>query len=79
MLQGVFCGISSAGDPISGREILLREDHLDYEEMQWEQVRLDNPQTAPCIREYFKSSHQNCIKIRGVSTFTLDDLESETL
>lgn len=74
LLQGVFCGISSAGDPISGREILLREDTIAFDEMKWEQLKLEDENTDPRILNYFKSYSQNCIKTTGVSTFTLEDL-----
>lgn len=77
LLQGVFCGISSAGDPISGREILLREEELSYEEMKWEQLSLKDEKTDPRILSYFSSYTQNCIKTKGVSSFTLTDLEPE--
>ncbi|MHB1279522.1 MAG: hypothetical protein ACYC1Q_14130 [Bacteroidia bacterium] len=75
LLQGVFSGISSAGDPISGREILVRETGLAFDAMHWEQVPLADEATEPRIRNYFSSYGQNCLKIKEVSSFSLSDLE----
>ncbi len=75
LLQGVFSGISSAGDPISGREILVRETELTFEDMHWKQLPLADETTEPRIRNYFSVYGQNCIKIREVSSFTLSDLD----
>ncbi len=75
LLQGVFCGISSAGDPISGRELLLREKEQKYEEMQWISLDLNDAAEDARILSYFSQYAQNCIKIRGVSSFNLNDLD----
>lgn len=76
VLQGVFCGISSAGEPIAGREILVRETDLSYEEMKWELLSLNDPTVDERIRTYFSEHTQNCIKIRGVSSFGWGDLDN---
>lgn len=75
LLQGVFSGISSPGDPISGRELLLRETDLAFDDMHWEELLLTDGTTDSRIRNYFSDYGQNCIKIREVSSFTLSDLE----
>ncbi|HCS21244.1 MAG TPA: hypothetical protein DIW47_11905 [Bacteroidetes bacterium] len=77
LLQGVFCGISSAGDPISGREILVKELEQDYEKMKWAQLSLKDENTDPRILNYFAEYAPNCIKIKNVSSFQLSDLESD--
>lgn len=76
VLQGVFCGISSAGDPISGRELLIKEPVLAYEEMVWIQLGFKDEKTDPRILAYFSQYGQNCIKIKGVSSFNMMDLEA---
>lgn len=76
VLQGVFCGISSAGDPIAGREILIKEPTMKYREMTWEKIPLNDPRLDARINAYFDVYEKNCLKINHVSSFSFDDLES---
>lgn len=75
VLQGVFCGISTAGDPISGRELLIRETELTFDAMEWSQLSMKDETTDYRILAYFSQYAQNCIKIKDVSSFTMTDLE----
>lgn len=76
LMQGVFTGISSAGDPIAGRELLVREGKLSFEEMSWQKLTTDDAQTDTRICSYFKEYEGNCIKISGASSFDLTDLDT---
>lgn len=74
VLQGVFSGISSAGDPIAGRELLVREPNIPYDAMQWEQLPLNDSNSDARILHYFEDYGVNCMKIKGVSSFRMGDL-----
>lgn len=79
LLQGVFSGMSTNGDPIAGREILVRQSEqipealsprkFNISQPDWDAVELD----ARIVR-YFEDFGRNYVKVTGVSTFTLDDL-----
>jgi len=62
-IQGVFCGISTYNEPIAGREILIRETNIDYNEMVWCQYNLHDERIDVRIRDYFSLYNKNCIKI----------------
>jgi hypothetical protein len=72
LLQGIFAGMSTAGDPIAGREILLRETDLAWDSMKWAKRPID-PSGDP-IHRYFDGHEKNCIRIGSVSAFDLTDL-----
>lgn len=63
VLQGVFSGISSTGDPIAGRELFIREHVLPLKDMKWQALALDDVSLDPRIRKYFENPKDNCIKI----------------
>jgi hypothetical protein len=75
LLQGTFSGISTAGDPIAGRELFLREEKLKFEEMKWSKLDVDNNTLDSRINHYFSDYEKNCIKINNVSTFSMTDLD----
>ena len=76
LLQGVFSGISSGGDPIAGREILIRQKNKVFEELRPKRVHLDKLiRTEPLVANYFEKQHKNILKGGRSSTFTIDDLE----
>jgi hypothetical protein len=64
IIQGVFSGISSFGNPIAGRELLLRENELEYDEMHWSKLSIHDPSIPPHLRNYFSESEKNNIKIK---------------
>lgn len=76
LLKGVFSGISTAGDPIAGRKLLLREHDLPFGQMHWKKLPLDDTGLDPRIDRYFSHYEKNCIKITQVSTFSMRDLEA---
>lgn len=74
LLQGVFCTISNAGDPISGREVWQKEEVMNFDDMHWQKIPLNSKETEPVLIAYFTNEKDNCIKINNVSSFTLTDL-----
>jgi hypothetical protein len=76
LIQGVFTGVSTAGDPVAGRELFYRaEEGIDFKEMKWEKVPLEKTLQDERINQYFNTYEGNCLKINEASTFTLTDLE----
>lgn len=76
MIQGTFAGISSAGDPIAGREIFLRENQLSFDEMAWQRLSIEIKNGLDKrINAYYKMYEMNCIKITNVSSFSLSDID----
>lgn len=81
VLQGVFSGMSAAGDPIAGREILIRaKSNEKFQAME----NLRRPISAmieskneeeKAVGMYFKKPEHNILKAGRSSTFTLDDLK----
>lgn len=76
LLQGTFAGISSAGDPIAGRELFVREEKLSFEEMKWEKLPVGANNLDARINQYFGTYEGNCLKIGQVSTFSQSDLDT---
>jgi hypothetical protein len=79
VLQGVFAGISSAGDPIAGREVLIRQS-LPFEELRPLKIDIDewlrsaNEEEA-AIAKYFAQAENNIIKSGRSSSFDIGDLK----
>lgn len=76
LLQGVFSTISNAGDPICGREVWQKEEAMNFDDMHWQKIHLNANEAEPILVEYFANEKDNCIKINGVSSFTISDLHS---
>jgi len=82
-LVGTFCGMTTAGDPIAGREVLERRmDYKELNEMYNERVHLKDKEEVTKyldrrIAQYFDKYEDNYIKIINVSTFSLKDLVME--
>lgn len=76
LLQGVFTGISSAGDPIAGRELLVKENLRDWKDMKWHKEKLQaSDKLDPRIIKYFSNPLHNCLKINKAALFDWEDLE----
>ena len=79
VLQGVFSGISSGGDPIAGREVLIRNDSafekLKHRKMKISDLLISGNEEEKLIGEYFSAKQQNIIKGAPASTFELNDLK----
>jgi hypothetical protein len=69
ILQGVFSGISSFGDPIAGKELLVRESNLAYQDMQWIKHPITDNNVSQHIRDYFNDSEKTNIKISEFGNF----------
>jgi hypothetical protein len=80
VLQGVFCGISSGEDPISGREVLVRQETkygtLKNRKVPIEEFLRSASEEEVAIGKYFRKKDGNILKIERASTFTLGDLIS---
>ena len=81
VLQGVFSGISSAGDPICGREILIKTNKT-YEEMTNERIAIKEfkkgGRDEMIIAKYFFLKDENIMKAGKSSTFGIGDLIRST-
>lgn len=73
--QGIFTGISTSGNPIGGRELLVRELNVEYQYMQWGKYTINDDRIDSRILSYFSSPEKNCIQIASVGGFELDDLK----
>lgn len=81
VLQGTFCGMSTAGDPIAGREVLAKQRGIKQLEEMAKPHRIYLEDEAMVkerldwrIAKYFEHYHENYIKIVNIGTFSLDDL-----
>lgn len=79
LLMGVFSGVSTGGDPIAGRELLLRTE-MKYEDMTPIEVPLKREDQWPSwidkrIFRYFSVLERNCLKASHGVRFSLDDLD----
>lgn len=79
VIKGTFSGNSTGGDPIAGREILVREETLKFEEMKNRKINLirslENPDPLDSrIVHFFKEYTGNYIKVSLVGSFDLNDL-----
>jgi hypothetical protein len=75
LLQGIFAGISSAEDPIAGRELFWKEEQLSFDDMQWEKLPVNTPKLDKRITNYFAKSEGNCLKGGQASVHDMVDLE----
>lgn len=79
VLQGVFSGVSSAGEPIAGRELLIRQDAemalLSNKRITIDALLSDEDETENLVGHYFKNSALNILKAGQPSTFGIADLE----
>jgi hypothetical protein len=79
VLQGTFSGVSSGEDPIGGRELLLREEQVDFDKLHNRKISVNEAIEASekkysRIGHYFSNYEKNNLKVSNVSTFDLDDL-----
>ena len=77
-MQGVFSGMNSAGIPIAGRELLIRQEQLSW-------IDVNNTNRLPIeealhmegwksVGQYFGNYFRNNLKVRQVARFDLGDL-----
>ncbi|MGL4598866.1 MAG: hypothetical protein ACRCYO_15220 [Bacteroidia bacterium] len=79
VMQGVFSALSSGGDPIAGREILVRQG-VSFEALTADRIPIDKMLQSDKVEEnavahYFKDKESNIIKAGRSSTFELSDLQ----
>lgn len=78
VLQGVFSGMSSAGDPICGREVLIRADkpfgELKNDRVAISQLIGSDDVMQNQIGKYFQNRTGNILKAGQASTFDISDL-----
>jgi hypothetical protein len=81
VLQGVFSGISTSGEPIAGREVLIRQkekfDALKNERISIHELIGSESEERNNIGKYFMESNGNILKARQASTFELNDLKKK--
>jgi hypothetical protein len=78
VLQGIFSGLSTGGDPIAGREVLVRSK-LGYGQMSPARIAISELQAARSEEEkrignYFSGKENSILKAGTGSTYGLDDL-----
>lgn len=81
VLQGVFSGMSSGGDPIAGREVLVRQG-LEFDKLKHKRLKISTlinskNEEEKLIGEYFSDKQQNIMKGGQASTFELNDLRKK--
>lgn len=78
VLQGVFSGVSSGGDPIAGREVLIRKE-IKFELMKNQKIDMtkepeERDDEMKLLYTYFGRKENTILKGGRSSTFTLSDL-----
>lgn len=79
VIMGVFSGISTAGEPVAGKDILYKSD-IPFEEMKSSKISIEslNEQEEsvipPPIIRYLSDFDKNYIKVIGMGTLDLDEL-----
>lgn len=73
LLQGVFSGMSSAGEPIAGKELLVRETELHFKEMKWSKHKPNDVSIHANIRKYFSDKVSSVIKVQNI-VLSVEDL-----
>lgn len=76
VLQGVFSGISSAGDPIAGREVFIRQEQK-FDLMKPRKFRIADAESKEekAVAAYFNKKEKNILKGGIASSFILEDLD----
>jgi hypothetical protein len=78
VLQGIFSGVSTVFEPIGGRTVLIRTEEdftkLKNSELEIADMKRSADKEQRRLAEYFLSYEANNLKIKPVTTFTLDDL-----
>ena len=78
VLQGMFSGVSTVFEPISGRTVLIRTeekyDQLKNEELEVRMLKKSKDKVERRLGEYFSAYENNNLRINSVITFTEDDL-----
>ena len=78
VLQGVFCGLSTSGAPIAGREVIIKQDG-NLSTLTCERVPISEWENSASEEEreiafYFRDIHKSILKAGTPNSFNLDDL-----
>ncbi|MEZ4825095.1 MAG: hypothetical protein R3C61_02200 [Bacteroidia bacterium] len=81
VIQYIFSGISSGGDPIGGKGLLIKTAHSDIRKCTNEKISLESLSSGTNERDrllyaYFSNTNTTRLKISGVSTFDFRDLNA---
>ncbi len=80
VLQGVFSGLSTANDPIAGREILIRQPGMDdlkkltNDRLSIDKLLSSGTEDEKIIARYFSNVDENILKAGRSSNFEITDL-----
>lgn len=79
VLQGVFSGVSSGGDPIAGRELLIRRKEK-FKELANSKIGIkdaseSDDEELKTVAAYFSSMEKNILRGGRASTFGIADLK----
>lgn len=82
VLQGVFSGLSSGGDPIAGREVFVRQHGTEFDKLKHKKLKISElinskDEEEKVIGEYFSDKQLNILKGGQASTFELNDLKKK--
>ncbi len=81
VLQGIFSGMSSGGDPIAGRELFVRQP-IGIDSLEPKKIKISSLLNSPDEEErmigiYFSDMPGNILKGGPASTFELSDLKKK--
>ncbi|MEM7655090.1 MAG: hypothetical protein AAF399_03095 [Bacteroidota bacterium] len=79
VIKGVFSGVNAAGNPIAGKEVLIRSQEPDFSQLTGARIPIEPvslpPQTEwESLYQYFATYENSNLKTRSASTFTVEDL-----
>jgi hypothetical protein len=82
ILKGVFSGLSSGGDPIAGREILIRHSEENSLPFKNQRIKIkalidSEDENQRLIGKYFNDRSKNILSGGKASTFGWEDLEEK--
>lgn len=79
VLQGVFSAISNGGEPVAGREILVRQQGSEFSKMKHARLPIEHlvahgSEEEKLVGNYFAVKNGSILKANRSSSFELDDL-----
>ena len=81
VLQGIFSGMSTAGDPIGGRTVLIKTDkefnEIANEKLFVQDLSKSETRIARALGTYYKSYERNNLRLNQVITYDWEDLADE--
>lgn len=83
VLQGIFSGLDDGGDPVAGREVLIRQEEMEFGKEPTKKMRITTlmrdaqNEELKAIAAYFKDRHANLLKAGKTKMFDINDLYQE--